>query len=103
MILKLIRNHLLQIIDDIDSGNTNLNSEEAEELLNIINKLTNNKEDFSKYSAANYLKISRATFDNYISEGKIPKGVKKQGFKELRWYKKDLDEFKKTYKSNTQS
>ena len=41
-----------------------------------------------------YLNISRATFDNYVRAGKIPKGRKQQGFKELFFYKKDLDKFK---------
>lgn len=38
--------------------------------------------------------ISRATFDNYVREGKIPKGLKQPGFKELFWLKRDLDEIK---------
>lgn len=40
-----------------------------------------------------YLNVSRATFDRYVSEGKIPPGKKEQGFKELFWVKKDLDNF----------
>ena len=45
----------------------------------------------SKYQAYTYLNMSRATFDNLVREGKLPKGVKVAGFKELFWYKKDLD------------
>lgn len=45
----------------------------------------------SKYQACKYLNVSRATFDNYVRDKKIPKGRKQQGFKELFWYKKDLD------------
>lgn len=37
--------------------------------------------------------MSRATFDNYIREGKLPKGKKEAGFKELFWIKKELDEY----------
>jgi len=37
--------------------------------------------------------VSRATFDNYIARGWIPKGQKRQGFKELFWNKSDLDKF----------
>lgn len=44
--------------------------------------------------ACNYLGISRATFDNYVREGKIPKGLKQPGFRELFWLKRDLDEIK---------
>ena len=41
--------------------------------------------------------ISRATFDNYVRAGKIPKGEHAIGFKELSWSMKDLDEFKEKY------
>lgn len=34
-------------------------------------------------SVMKYLKVSRATFDNYVRAGKIPKGRKQIGFKEL--------------------
>lgn len=44
----------------------------------------------SKYQSYTYLGISRATFDNLVREGKLPRGKKVPGFKELRWYKKDL-------------
>lgn len=97
--LQLIKKMLLQIVDDIDAGNSNLSESELVEAIESIKRFTNKKEDFSKYSAANYLNMSRATFDNYVAEGKIPHGVKKQGFKELRWYKGDLDKFKNSCKS----
>ena len=47
----------------------------------------------SKTQAADYLGVCRATFDNYVHDGFIPKGTKIDGFKELRWYKSDLDMF----------
>lgn len=47
----------------------------------------------SKTQAADYIGVSRATFDNYVHDGFLPKGIKKEGFKELRWYKSDLDIF----------
>ena len=47
----------------------------------------------SKVAAYDYLGISRATFDNYVKLGMIPKGEKKYGFKELSWRKYDLDKF----------
>lgn len=43
--------------------------------------------------------VSRATFDNYVREGIIPRGEKVAGFKELSWSKKDLDDYIK--KANT--
>ena len=97
--IDLVRKMLASMVEDIDAGTCNMTEEQAIEALEALKKLSNEtKEDFSKYSAAEYLHISRATFDNYIAEGKLPHGKKKQGFKELRWYKEDLDNFKKTYK-----
>lgn len=33
-------------------------------------------------------------FDKMIKEGKIPKGKKRQGFKELSWTKEQLNNYK---------
>lgn len=40
------------------------------------------------------LGISRAKFDNKVAEGIIPKGRHQQGFKEIFWFKKDLEKIK---------
>ena len=57
----------------------------------MLYKLTSN--ELSKIEAAEYIGVSRATFDNYINKGLIPKGRKRQGFKELSWNKSDLNKF----------
>ena len=89
--LRIIRNLLQQIIDDIDSKNSRMSQEQQLEALSLLYKLTST--ELSKIEAAEYLGISRATFDNYINKGLIPKGRKRQGFKELSWNKSDLDEY----------
>lgn len=81
--MRLIKELLLKIIDDIDTGNSNLSPEECEEVIEYLSGITNKNEKLSKYQACNYLKISRATFDNYVRAKKIPKGRKQIGFKEL--------------------
>ena len=91
--LNIIKNQLLKIISDIDVGNCNLSLDEEIEVINFINKLSNKECRMSKYEAYSYLNISRAKFDNLVKEGKLPKGKKQQGFKELSWNKKDLDLF----------
>ena len=91
--LKIIRNLLQQIIDDIDSGNSKISEGEQFEVIKFINKI--NSKELSKIEAAEYIGVSRATFDNYIRDGKLPRGVKRPGFKELSWNKYDLDEFLK--------
>ena len=91
--LRVIRNLLQKIIDDIDAGNSNINEADSIEIAKVLSEYTRKDKGISKYSACEYLNISRATFDNYVREGKIPKGKHEIGFKELRWYKKDLDKF----------
>ena len=89
--LKVIKELLLKIVDDIDAGNSNITNEEALELANTISVLTNKDRRMSKYAACQYLNVSRATFDNYVREGKLPKGKHDIGFKELSWSRRDLD------------
>lgn len=91
--MRLIKELLLKIVNDIDTGNSNLSTEECEEVIEYLPEITNKNEKLSKYQACKYLKVSRATFDNYVRANKIPKGRKQIGFKELFWYKKDLDKF----------
>ena len=92
--LKLLSPILHQLADNIDSGNSSLNEKELDEILNSINKLAVAENKLSKYQACNYLGISRATFDNYVKDGKIPEGRQQQGFKEKFWELKDLKQFK---------
>jgi predicted DNA-binding transcriptional regulator AlpA len=96
--IKIIRNLLYKVVEDIDAGNSNISENESEEIIEILRKYTTKDEGMSKYQACNYLNVSRATFDNHVREGHIPKGAHVQGFKELRWYKKDLDSFSNSRK-----
>lgn len=88
--LEVIKEQLLKIINDIDCGNSNASDEEIMAVVNASKEYTKKDTPLSKYQAYTYLNISRATFDNLVREGKLPKGKKVAGFKELIWYKKDL-------------
>ena len=92
--MQTIKNLLLKIVDDIDAGNSNADEEELIEVVNALRNYTRTDTPMSKYQAYRYLNISRATFDNLVRAGKIPHGKKVQGFKELRWDKKDLNKVK---------
>ena len=98
-LIKIIRDLLMSIIQRIDNGDCNINEDEATELITTLKKYTDKDERMSKYQACNYLNVSRATFDNYVRAGRIPKGKHEAGFKELSWVKKDLDAFIKECKS----
>ena len=94
VLLKVIKEELLKIVDNIDAGNSNISEEEGVMLINTLKYFTEKDIPMSKYQAFNYLHISRATFDNLVREGKIPQGKKQQGFNELQWFKKDLDAYR---------
>lgn len=83
------------MIDDIDAGNSNLEEKDAIKIAKFLREATRTDIPMSKYQAFTYLNISRATFDKMIREGKIPRGRKIPGFKELMWYKKDLNKSRK--------
>ena len=78
----MLKNELLRIVDHIDSGNSNLSSEELEEVCEMISILSNAESKLSKYQVIDKLHISRATFDNYVAKGVVCKGRSQQGFKE---------------------
>ena len=94
ILLKVIKEELLKIVDNIDAGNSNISEEEGTFIINTLKAFTEKDIPMSKYQAFNYLHISRATFDNLVREGKIPQGKKQQGFNELQWFKKDLDVYR---------
>lgn len=99
--LKIVRDLLLRIVDDIDAGNTNITESDAMEIVDNLKRLTDKENRLSKYAACKYLNVSRATFDNYVRDNKLPRGKHEVGFKELSWSKKDLDEFVKKCKERT--
>ena len=94
--LKIIKELLLKIIEDIDAGTSTLTEAETLDVINALKEYTNKDKRIRKYSACEYLHISRATFDNYVKEGKLPQGEHDLGFKEKSWKLKDLEHFKET-------
>ena len=90
--LKVIKSLLERVINDIDCGNSNITEDEAMEIIKVIKSYTDKTKRLSKYQACQKLNVSRATFDNLVREGVIPRGEKVIGFKELFWEEKTLDE-----------
>lgn len=82
---KLLIKELRNTADKLEAGTCEISETEA---MDIINTLTH--EAMSKESACKFLNVSRATFDLHVSLGNIPKGRKRIGFKELVWYKDEL-------------
>ena len=90
--LKVIARMLRSIADKIDDDSISSNPEETMQVMETIKGFVDKEKRLSKYEACRYLNISRATFDNYVREGKLPKGQKQAGFKELSWSYKDLND-----------
>lgn len=88
--LQSIKEQLLRIVDDIDAGNSNIDEEEALQIAKAMKRYTRKDYPMSKVQAYEYLNVSRATFDNLVRDGKLPRGKKVKGFKELVWFEKDL-------------
>ena len=86
-IARLVAKLLRETADKIDAGNTELSDSEAMDLAGILCH-----EVMSKDTACRYLNLSRSRFDDLIRTKKLPKGRKRVGFKELAWYRDELDE-----------
>lgn len=91
---ETLKKSLINFIELLDTGNSDYSDSELNEILETINKITNNKKKLSKYQACEYLNVSRATFDNWVRSGKLPEGKKEAGFKEKFWEMRDLKRVK---------
>ena len=96
--IKVIRELLVTIIENIDAGKSNIFDDDAISIVDTLKRYTNKDREISKYEACEILGIKRAQFDNLVRGGKLPKGHPQIGFKELRWKLKDIEIFKKNRK-----
>lgn len=80
-IAKLFRD----IANKFDDDTCELSEDEAMDIINIVAH-----EALSKEEACIYMNLKTSRFDDLVRDGIIPKGVKRKGWKELRWYKNDL-------------
>ena len=86
-ILKnLVVKYMREAADKIEVGNSEISEAEAIDILRIVAH-----EAMSKAQACQYLNISSSRFDDHVRAKEFPKGRKVVGYKELRWYKDELD------------
>ena len=83
---NLVVKYLYEVADKIDAGTSEISESQAIDILRIVAHEVKSKEQ-----ACKYLNLSRSRFDDLVREKKLPKGKKRTGFKELRWYKDELD------------
>ena len=82
---KLLAKLLRDTANKIDAGTCELSEEEATQMIEVLSHIA-----LSKEQACIYLNMSRSRFDDLVRQGKLPKGKKRVGFKELFWYKDEL-------------
>ena len=95
---KLVVKYLREAADRIEVGNSELSETEAMDILKVIAH-----KSMSKEQACQYLNMRPSRFDDYVRMGKIPKGKKVVGFKELRFYEDELLLCKEGLKGQRQS
>ena len=81
LLIKLLR----ETANKIESNNCELSDQEMTDIIGIISHRV-----LSKEQACSYLNLSRSRFDDLVREGRIPKGRKRRGFKELIWFEDEL-------------
>lgn len=91
--LQVLDDLLMEFHERIKSGRCLTNKQQNIRAINFLHMIANKDEYVSKYEACKYVGVSRATFDRLVALGKLPKGKKRAGLKELTWAKKDLDEY----------
>ena len=96
--MDVIAQLLEQCLGNIKAGTSNISEEDQLEIVAMLKKYTDKDRRLSKYQACTYLNMSRATFDNYVREGKIPKSKKETGWKELSWSESELKEVIKQFR-----
>ena len=89
---KYFIKQLESVVDAIRADTSEIDTETAISIAGIIAHKAMSREE-----AAIYLNISYNKFGQYVDEGKLPKGRKRQGWKELCWYKDELDRCKLRY------
>lgn len=82
LLVKLLR----ETANKIESNNCELSDQEMTDIMGIISHRV-----LSKEQACSYLNLQRSRFDDLVREGKIPKGRKRRGFKELVWFEDELN------------
>lgn len=81
LLIKLLR----ETANKIESNNCELSDQEMTDIMGIMSHRV-----LSKEQACSYLNLSRSRFDDLVREGRIPKGKKRRGFKELIWFEDEL-------------
>ena len=76
---------LIRIGKDFKAGNSNMKEDEIIDLMSTVTHVKIGREE-----VCDELNINNTKFYDLINLGKIPKGRKQRGFKELCWYRDEI-------------
>ena len=84
-LIKVFSKLLRDTADKLEARTCEINEEQVRDVISMLSH-----EPMSKEQACIYLNMSRSKFDQYVREGKLPKGRKRMGFTEKIWYRDQL-------------
>ena len=88
--MQALKKLLVKLLKDtaykIEAGTCEISETEAMDIISMLSH-----EPLSKAEACSYLNLGRSRFDELVKERKLPKGRKRKGFKELYFYKDELN------------
>lgn len=84
-LVKVFSKLLRDTADKLDAGTCEIGEDQAMDVISMLSH-----QPLSKDQACTYLNMSRSKFDELVKEGKLPKGRKRRGFKELVWFQDEL-------------
>lgn len=84
-LIKVFSKLLRDTADKLDAGTCEIGEDQAMDVISMLSH-----QPLSKDQACTYLNMSRSKFDELVKEGKLPKGRKRRGFKELVWFQDEL-------------
>lgn len=76
---------LIEVGKKFKAGTSDITEDEAIDIFSIVAHQRMSRED-----VCNELNINDSKFYDYVNLGKIPKGRKQRGFKELYWWKDEI-------------
>lgn len=76
---------LIEVGKQFKAGTSNITEDEAIDIFSIVAHQRMSRED-----VCNEMNINDSKFYDYVNLGKIPKGRKQKGFKELYWFKDEI-------------
>ena len=86
MVVRLLK----ETTKKIEADTCEMTEEEAMDIMSVLSH-----QSISKEQACEYMNLRKSQFDNKVRAGELPKGRKRRGFKELVYYKDELDRCKR--------